>query len=91
MPSQITVSSHMTGWVMIYAGPGVLRAPVPVPAEPWVIEARVLARPGDRLRTPRSCGDGVALVSVRGDTEVEVADRLAAVAAACTPDVRPDV
>jgi len=90
VPRDIKVASHLTGWVMIYAGRGVLRAPVQPPDAPWVIEARITARPGDRLRGPRSCGEGVALVSVSGADEAEVTSRLATVVEQCAPDVSPE-
>jgi hypothetical protein len=90
VPGKIQVASHLTGWVMIYAGAGVLRQPVQFPDAPWVIEARAFAEPGDRLRAPGSCGEGIALVSVAGASEAEVTSRLALVAESCIPDVAPD-
>jgi hypothetical protein len=90
VPGDIKVASHLTGWVMIYAGPGVLRAPIQPPDVPWVIEARIFAQAGDRLRDPRSCGEGIALVSVSGIDEAEVIDRLASAVEWCAPDVSPD-
>lgn len=90
VPGDIKVAGHLTGWVMIYAGPGVLRAPIQAPDAPWVIEARIFAQPGDRLGDPRSCGEGIALVSVSGIDEAEVIDRLTSVVEWCAPDVSPD-
>ena len=72
----IEVASHLTGWAVIHAGPGVLREPIKVPDEPWVVAARALAQPGSRLEAPDSCSEGVAVVSVRGNTEAEVTHRL---------------
>lgn len=73
-------ADHRTGFVVIYSGPGVLREPIRVPDELWVLEAQILAKPGDLLAAPVNCNDGVAIVSVRGDSEQEVIDRLAIVA-----------
>jgi hypothetical protein len=87
VPSAIEVARHLTGWVLIHAGPGILLEPIVVPDEPWVVEARILARPGSPLSAPTSCNNCVAVVTVRGDTEAEVASRLAEVVAAATPRV----
>lgn len=91
VPAVIEVASHLTGWVIIYAGPGILQAPIQVPADPWVLEARVLAQPGDRLRAPATAGDGVAIVSVSGGTEAEVTSRLSSVTEVSQPKVAPIV
>jgi hypothetical protein len=87
VPSRIDVAPHLTGWVVIYAGPGALLEPIEVPSEPWVIEAQVRAGPGARLTGPASCGDGVATISVAGDSEADVAQRLAAVIETAAPKV----
>lgn len=76
VPLSIEVAPHLTGWAVIHAGPGVLLEPIKVPDEPWLVEARALAQPGSRLEVPDSCSEGVAVVSVRGDTEAEVTSRL---------------
>lgn len=87
VPSSIDVARHLTGWVLIHAGPGVLLEPIVIPDEPWVVEARILARPGHLLPTPTSCNDCVAVVTVRGSTEAEVASRLDEVVKMATPKV----
>lgn len=85
VPSAIEVAPHLTGWVLIHAGPGILLEPIEVPDAPWVVEARILARPGDLLAAPTSCSNCVAVVTVCGSTEAEVIGRLAEVVAAATP------
>jgi biotin carboxylase len=70
---------HLTGFVVVYAEPTVLRRPLDVPDEPWVLEAQVPVRPGDVIAEPVNCNDAVAIVSVRGDTEDEVITRMATV------------
>jgi hypothetical protein len=90
VPDLIQVSPHLTGWVVLYAGPGVVREPIPIPEEPWVVQARALASAGTRREAPVSVSDGVALVSVRGDTEAEVIDRLTEVIARTAVRVSPD-
>lgn len=76
VPLSIEVAPHLTGWAVIHAGPGVLREPIKAPDKPWVVEARTLAQPGSLLEAPDSCSEGVAVVSVRGNNEAEVANRL---------------
>lgn len=76
VPLSIDVAPHLTGWAVIHAGPGVLREPIKVPDQPWVVEARSFAEAGSLLQAPDSCSEGVAVVSVRGDTEGEVTSRL---------------
>lgn len=92
VPPAIDVARHLTGWVLIHAGPGILLEPIVVPGEEWVVEARIRARPGELLPVPGSCNSSVAVVTVRGDTEAEVIDRLAQVVDAASPKVigQPD-
>lgn len=85
VPAPAAVPDHLTGFVVVYAGPGTLRAPIQVPDEPWVLEAQILAKPGERLTGPANCNDAVAIVSVRGDSEADVIDRLASTAEHATP------
>jgi biotin carboxylase len=80
-------SADMTGWIAIYAPTGILRAPIRIPDEEWVIDANVFARAGDRRRRPARASDVVALASVRGRTESEVIDRLELVKYCARPDV----
>jgi hypothetical protein len=82
-------AGHLTGFTVLYAGPGVLQRPLTPPDEPWVLECQVLARPGDRLARPENCNDAVAIVSVRGDTEDEVIRRLDHVGRHMAPVVSP--
>lgn len=89
-PTSIEVARHLTGWVVIHAGPGVLREPIKIPDKPWVVEARILAQPGSWLPVPTGCSEGVAVVSVRGSTEDEVISRLEEVVEATTPRVSAD-
>lgn len=76
VPPSIEVAPHLTGTAVIHAGPGVLREPIKLPDQPWVVEARSFAQPGSLLQAPDSCSEGVAVVSVRADTEAEVTSRL---------------
>jgi hypothetical protein len=63
----------------LYGRPGTVARPLPIPDEPWIIDSRVLRPPGALLREPLSVSDGIAMISVRGDTESDVIDRLAQV------------
>ncbi|HVB41887.1 MAG TPA: ATP-grasp domain-containing protein [Streptosporangiaceae bacterium] len=85
VPSTIDISRHFTGWVAIYADPGVLREPIEPLAEPWVIESKILAKPGAQLSSPGRCADAVAIISVTGDTEAEVISRLDTVVRTTVP------
>ncbi|MDQ2837818.1 MAG: ATP-grasp domain-containing protein [Actinomycetota bacterium] len=76
VPQQIPVADHLTGFVLIYAGPGRVVALPPPPAEDWVIEVQLVVEPGTLLGPPVDWGDAVAVVTVRGDTEAEVRQRL---------------
>lgn len=89
VPAVPEVRAHLTGFVMIYGGPGRLLAEVSAPAADWVVEAQVHAHAGDLLATPSACDDAVAVISVRGETEESVRARLAAVIAHATPEVDP--
>jgi hypothetical protein len=82
LPPVSEVIPHQTGWVILYAEPGRL-------AEPWVLEAQIMAQPGEELADPVNANAGVAIVTVRGDTETEVTERLAEVIRAGTPRVTP--
>jgi hypothetical protein len=73
---------------VLYSGPTPLRGPIRVPDEPWVLEAQILAQPGDTLSAPTNCNDAIAIVSVRGDSEGEVIDRLATVTETVTSSLR---
>jgi hypothetical protein len=85
VPAPITVAEHLTGYVMVYAGPGRLARPLRPVDEPWVIETQILAEPGAALGTPGGWDDAVAIVSVRGDSEAEVRRRLELVLDRMTP------
>jgi len=76
VPAPVPVAGHLTGFTLLYRPAGVLRRPLRAPDEPWVLHARVLAHPGQRLSAPAGAGDAVAVVSVRGGTEAEVTGRL---------------
>jgi ATP-grasp domain-containing protein len=89
VPAAIEMARHLTGWVLIHGGPGMLLDPIVIPDEPWVVDARVRAQPGDVLPGPAYCGDYVALATVRGDTEAEVSSRLDEVVKAAAPKVSP--
>jgi biotin carboxylase len=78
-PDYRTPAPHLIGFVVIYSAPAVVRRPLRVPDEPWVLEAQILARPGDTIRAPVNCNDAVAIVSVRGDSTAEVVARMQAV------------
>lgn len=87
VPASIEVAPHLTGWVLIHGGPGTLLEPIVVPDEPWVVDARIRAQPGDALPTPTNCADYVAIATVRGNTEAEVTSRLAEVLEVAAPKV----
>jgi biotin carboxylase len=89
VPVPKRTADHLTGWTVLYPIPGILREPIEVPQEPWVIEAQILANAGDQLSEPVNCNSAVAIISVRGDTEAEVASRLAEVIRRGTPRVWP--
>ncbi|MFF8784452.1 ATP-grasp domain-containing protein [Streptomyces sp. NPDC015125] len=76
VPASPAPAAHLTGFTVIYAGAGVLEQPLTPPDEPWVLERQILAAPGDTLSEPENCNDAVAIISVRGDTEDEVVQRL---------------
>jgi hypothetical protein len=67
---------HLIGFVVVYSAPAVVRRPLRLPDEPWVLEAQILVHPGDTIKAPVNCNDAVAIVSVRGDTAEEVVARL---------------
>jgi hypothetical protein len=76
VPQRIDVADHLTGYALLYAGPGrVIRMPA-APAEDWVIEVQLIAEPGQLLEPPADWGDAVAVVSVRGDDPEQVRRRL---------------
>jgi hypothetical protein len=76
VPQHIAIARQLTGYALLYAGPGqVVRMPT-APAEDWVLEVQLLATSGQQLERPADWGDAVAVVSVRGDSPVEVRRRL---------------
>lgn len=81
------IARHLTGWAVLYPRAGVLAEPIQVPSRPWIIDAQILARPGDELSEPVNCNSAVAIVSVQGDTEEEVTRRLNEAARCMTPRV----
>jgi biotin carboxylase len=89
VPASLRVAGHLTGYVLIYAGDGVLRKPFVPLAEPWVVEAKVNAQVGERLSRAGNWADWVAMVLVRGDTEEMVAARLDEVVERMRPDLEP--
>jgi hypothetical protein len=76
VPQHIEVAGHLTGYVLLYAGPGQLVRLPPVPTEDWVLEVQLLASPGQLLGPPADWGDAVAVATVRGDSPAEVQHRL---------------
>lgn len=89
IPRPEPADDHLTGWAVIYSAPGIVAVPVTPPAEPWLLEAQILVKPGDRLSAPANNNDGVAIVTVRGSTEHEVIERIAAASAQVTPRLVP--
>jgi biotin carboxylase len=89
LPPYGEVAHHLTGWVVLYSRAGVLAEPVQVPERPWIIEAQILARPGDALTGPVNCNSAIAIVSVRGETEEEVTRRLNEVIRCVAPRIEP--
>lgn len=89
LPPYGDVAPHLTGWVVLYARAGILAEPIRVPERPWIIEAQILARPGDALAGPVNCNSAIAIISVRGETEEEVTRRLNQVVRCVAPRVEP--
>ena len=76
VPQHIELAGHLTGYALLYAGPGQLVRLPAVPTEDWVLEVQLLGRPGQLLERPADWGDAVAVVSVRGSSPDEVRHRL---------------
>ncbi len=76
VPASIKVSDAMTGYVMIYGTPGQLIGDIRPPDAPWVIEAQILAKPGEILGVPQDWSDAACIISVTGSNAVEVVERL---------------
>jgi hypothetical protein len=76
VPQRIEIADHLTGYALLYAGPGRVLAMPAAPVEDWVLEVQLIASPGEVLEPPADWGDAVAVVSVRGDTEAQVRHRL---------------
>lgn len=76
IPDPPAPATHLTGYAMIYAPPGVLLADLEPPARPWVLDTQFRYSAGDQIRRPRHWGQSAATVTVRGDTESEVQSRL---------------
>jgi biotin carboxylase len=76
VPQQLEIAEHLTGFYMLYAGPGTVIAMPSAPGEDWVVETQLIAQPGDVLEAPADWGDVVAVVTVRGDTADQVKQRL---------------
>nr|WP_157528307.1 hypothetical protein [Kibdelosporangium sp. MJ126-NF4]CEL18026.1 hypothetical protein [Kibdelosporangium sp. MJ126-NF4]CTQ90746.1 hypothetical protein [Kibdelosporangium sp. MJ126-NF4] len=87
VPAISQVLDHLTGFTMIYGSPGILLEDVSAPPESWVIEEQILAHKGDRLEAPSACDDAVAIISVRGESEHEVRQRLDHVIEYASPKV----
>ena len=87
VPAISQVADHLTGFTMIYGGPGIPLEDVAAPPESWVIEEQIHAHKGDLLGVPSACDDAVAIISVRGDSEHEVRRRLDLVIDYATPKV----
>ena len=87
VPAPAAVADHLTGWAVLYSAAGILAEPIQVPAQPWVIEAQILAQVGELLPAPVNCNSAVAIISVRGDTEADVTGRLAEVIRCGVPRV----
>jgi biotin carboxylase len=90
VPAELPVAPHLTGYALVYVGPGrLVEAPRAV-AEPWVIETQLHAAAGAWLDAPADWGDAVAIVTVVGDSEEQVVERLDHVIAETTAQVRVD-
>lgn len=88
VPAPAAVAGHLTGWAVLYsASAGILAEAIQVPAQPWVIEAQILAQAGEPLPALVNCNSAVAIISVRGDTEADVTGRLAEVIRCAAPRV----
>jgi hypothetical protein len=72
----LEVAEHLTGYFILYGGPGRVVAIPPVPPEDWVVEAQLVAQPGQLLDPPADWGDAVAVVTVRGETQAQIRERL---------------
>jgi biotin carboxylase len=89
VPVPEPADDHLTGWAIMYSRPGVVAEPVSPPSVPWLLETQILVKQGDRLSAPGNNNDGVAIVTVRGDTEAEVIARIAEASALVTPKLAP--
>jgi biotin carboxylase len=89
MPAVRQPRSGVTGYTLIYAPAGVLRRPVEVPDEPWVVHRRISAQPGVRRRRPTSWGQAAATITVRGRDRAEVVDRLREACSRTVIDIGP--
>jgi len=76
VPQQLEIAEHLTGFYMLYAGPGTVVAMPKAPTEDWIVETQLIAKPGDVLEAPGDWGDVIAVVTVRGDTADQVKRRL---------------
>lgn len=76
VPQQIEVAGHLTGYAMIYAGPGQLVRMPAAPTDDWVLETQLHASVGQELERPADWGDAVAVITVRGDTPEQVQHRV---------------
>jgi hypothetical protein len=82
MPARIDVADHLTGWALLYQVRDGEAAARWLPPAPWIVQTRV--QESSARAAPRSVGDGSFLVTVRGNTERQVTERLAAVIDAAT-------
>lgn len=76
VPQHIELAGHLTGYALLYAGPGQLVRLPTVPTDDWVLEVQLSATGGQLLERPADWGDAVAVVSVRGSSPDEVRRRL---------------
>jgi biotin carboxylase len=79
VPVPRSISAELTGYVLLYPEPGVLDAPIEVPADDWIIHRAINVKPGESIGRPNAMEEAAAVVTVVGDTVSRVEERLAEV------------
>ncbi|MFE2926832.1 hypothetical protein [Streptomyces goshikiensis] len=87
VPARIPVADHLTGYTLMYAGPGRVVSLPEAPTDPWVVDTQIPVAVGEILPPPRDWGSAVAVVTVSGASEEEVTRRLDAVALDMSPRI----
>ncbi|GGQ34054.1 hypothetical protein GCM10010249_60530 [Streptomyces roseolilacinus] len=77
MPVPSREGDDLTGYTLIYASGERMRRDFHL-NEPWVIQCNLRVRAGDVPKVPTAWDRSIAAITVRGETEDQVAERLAA-------------